>query len=57
MSPEKLPKTLTKDEVPSLLSKPNKKAPTGLRNRCIMQLRYREPASKSQRLSTLVLMI
>jgi integrase/recombinase XerD len=41
MSPVKLPKTLTKDEVLSLLSQPNKRAPTGLRNRCILQLMYR----------------
>ncbi len=48
MSPEKLPKTLTKDEVLSLLSKPNKKAPIGLRNRCIMQLMYRAGLRESE---------
>ena len=48
MSPEKLPKILTKDEVLSLFSKPNKKAPTGLRNRCIMQLMYRAGLRESE---------
>ena len=41
MSPKNLPKTLTKEEALALLSQPNKNAPTGLRNRCIMQVMYR----------------
>ena len=48
MSPKKLPKTLTKEEVLKLLSQPNKKAPTGLRNRCIMQLMYRAGLRESE---------
>lgn len=41
MTSKQLPKTLTKEEGKALLSQPNKKAPTGLRNRCIMQLMLR----------------
>jgi len=48
MVPKKLPKTLTKDEVLLLLSQPNKRAPTGLRNRCIMQLMYRAGLRESE---------
>jgi len=48
MSPKKLPKTLTKEEALSLLSQPNKRAPTGLRNRCIMQLMYRAGLRESE---------
>ncbi|MGE5445372.1 MAG: tyrosine-type recombinase/integrase [Ignavibacteriales bacterium] len=48
MSTKKLPKTLTKEEVLKLLSQPNKKAPTGLRNRCIMQLMYRAGLRESE---------
>lgn len=38
---KKLPKTLTREGSLKLLSQPNKKAPTGLCNRCLMQLMYR----------------
>jgi site-specific recombinase XerD len=48
VSTKKLPKTLTKEEVLRLLSQPNKKAPTGLRNRCIMQLMYRAGLRESE---------
>jgi len=48
MSPKKLPKTLTKEEVLKLLSRPNKKTPTSLRNRCIMQLMYRAGLRESE---------
>jgi site-specific recombinase XerD len=48
MPPKKLPKTLTKEEALKLLSQPNKKAPTGLRNRCIMQLMYRAGLRESE---------
>ncbi len=48
MSPNRLPKTLTKEDVLKLLSQPNKKAPTGLRNRCIMQLMYRAGLRESE---------
>lgn len=37
----RLPKVLTREEVKSLLGAPNLKAPTGLRNRCILELMYR----------------
>lgn len=37
----RLPKTLTKDEVQRLLAAPNITCPTGLRNRCILELMYR----------------
>jgi integrase/recombinase XerD len=37
----KLPKTLTRDEVQELLAAPNLNAPTGLRNRCMLELMYR----------------
>lgn len=40
-SPKRLPEVLTKEEALRLLSQPNKKAPTGLRNRLILQLMYR----------------
>ena len=48
MSAKKLPKTLTKEEILKFLSQPNKKAPTGLRNRCIMQLMYRAGLRESE---------
>ena len=48
MSPKKLPKTLTKEEVLKLLSQPNKRVSTGLRNRCIMQLMYRAGLRESE---------
>src|SRR5919198_1776454 len=48
MSSKKLPKTLTKEEALKLLSQPNKKAPTGLRNRCMMQLMYRAGLRSSE---------
>lgn len=37
----RLPKTLTRDEVQQLLDAPNLRAPTGLRNRCMLELMYR----------------
>jgi integrase len=37
----KLPKTLTRDEVQRLFAMPNLAAPTGLRDRCMMELMYR----------------
>jgi integrase/recombinase XerD len=37
----KLPTTLTKDEARALLAAPNLRCPTGLRNRCILELMYR----------------
>mgnify|MGYP000365618413 CR=1 FL=1 len=37
----RLPKTLTREEATRLLAAPNKSCPTGLRNRCILQLMYR----------------
>ncbi len=36
--PKRLPKTLTEDEVRRLLAVPNKNCPTGLRNRCMLQM-------------------
>lgn len=39
--PRRLPKTLTASEVKALMATPNLKAPTGLRDRCIMQLMHR----------------
>ena len=35
---KKLPKTLSEDEVKRLLAAPNKNCPTGLRNRCLLQI-------------------
>lgn len=37
----KLPKILTRDEVRALLDAPNRRYPTGLRNRCMLELMYR----------------
>lgn len=37
----KLPKILTRDEVAQLLEAPNLRYPTGLRNRCMLELMYR----------------
>jgi len=37
----KLPKILTRDEAKALLDAPNLRYPTGLRNRCILELMYR----------------
>jgi integrase/recombinase XerD len=37
----KLPKIITRDEARALLDAPNLRAPTGLRNRCILELMYR----------------
>lgn len=37
----KLPKIITPDEAKALLAAPNVKAPTGLRNRCMLELMYR----------------
>lgn len=37
----RLPKTLTRDEARALLEAPNRRWPTGLRNRCILELMYR----------------
>ena len=36
-----LPKTLTRDEALRLLDAPNLRAPTGIRNRCMLELMYR----------------
>lgn len=41
MTPRKLPKTLSADEVDALLAAPNRAAPTGLRNLCMLTLMYR----------------
>lgn len=41
MAKRKLPKTLLADEVRRLLDAPNLRAPTGLRNRCMLELMYR----------------
>src|SRR4051794_18776510 len=38
MAPRELPKTLTRDEVDALLARPNLNAPTGLRNRAMLEL-------------------
>lgn len=38
---QRLPKTLARDEVAALLAAPNLRCPTGLRNRCILELAYR----------------
>jgi site-specific recombinase XerD len=40
-SKRKLPKTLTRDEVRRLLEAPNLGCPTGLRDRCMLELMYR----------------
>lgn len=37
----KLPKTISREEAAALLKAPNLHAPTGLRNRCILELMYR----------------
>lgn len=37
----RLPKILTRDEAAALLAAPNLRAPTGLRNRCMLELMYR----------------
>lgn len=37
----RLPKILSRDEARRLLAAPNLRAPTGLRNRCILELMYR----------------
>lgn len=37
----KLPKILTRDEAAALMKAPNLRAPTGLRNRCMLELMYR----------------
>lgn len=37
----RLPTTLTKDEARALLAAPNTRCPTGLRNRCLLELMYR----------------
>ena len=36
-----LPRTLNRDEIARLLDAPNVRAPTGLRNRCMLELMYR----------------
>ena len=37
----RLPKTISRAEAAALLAAPNTRAPTGLRNRCILELMYR----------------
>lgn len=37
----RLPKVVTRDEAARLLAGPNLRAPTGLRNRCVLELMYR----------------
>lgn len=37
----RLPKTISRDEAAALIAAPNTRAPTGLRNRCILELMYR----------------
>jgi len=37
----RLPKTISRDEAARLLKVPNLRAPTGLRNRCMLELMYR----------------
>lgn len=39
--PKELPKTLHADHAAALLAKPNLDCPTGLRNRCLLELMYR----------------
>lgn len=41
MAGRRLAKTITKDEAQRLLARPNLDAPTGLRDRCMMELMYR----------------
>lgn len=41
MAPRRLPKTLTADEVAALKARPNLAAPTGLRNRCLLEVMHR----------------
>src|SRR4051812_34651050 len=41
MTTRKLPKTLTSDEAAALLATPNLDVPTGLRDRCLMELMLR----------------
>lgn len=41
MPARKLPKTLTPDELEALMGRPNMAAPTGLRNRCMLELMHR----------------
>ena len=41
MAGRKLPKTLSSDEVDALMRIPNMDAPTGLRNRCMLELMHR----------------
>jgi integrase/recombinase XerD len=41
MAKRKLPKTLSRDEAEALLARANLAAPTGLRNRCMLELMYR----------------
>lgn len=41
MAVRKLPKTLSSTELEALFSKPNRAAPTGLRNLCMLTLMYR----------------
>jgi integrase/recombinase XerD len=41
MPDRRLPKTLTKDEIAALMARPNTDAPTGLRNRCILEVMHR----------------
>jgi integrase/recombinase XerD len=40
-APQKLPKTLGVDEVAALMAMPNLDCPTGLRDRCMLELMYR----------------
>lgn len=41
MASRKLPKTLTSEEISGLMGRPNLDCPTGLRNRCILELMHR----------------
>ena len=41
MSGRRLPKTLTREEAQALLAMPNLDTPTGLRDRCILELQYK----------------
>lgn len=38
---KKLPKTLTREEAAALLAVPNRRAPTGIRNRALLRMMYR----------------
>jgi site-specific recombinase XerD len=40
-SKRRLPKTISREEAAALMRAPNLRAPTGLRNRCILELMYR----------------